>query len=128
MTLKPSTGELWRVKYYSCDMCGARIDRNELRYVLKMKIFAAYDTLKIEFSDLQKDYEDEIQKLVEEMKRMDPKELEEDVFKQFNFDLCRRCQQRFIKNPLGNKRESGDQPSDLPSFDVDDFLRKLGEE
>jgi len=113
------------MKYCSCDFCGTRIEQNELRYVLKMSIFAAYDTLQIELADLQKDYEDEIRKLVEKMKQMNPKELEEDVFKQFSFDLCRQCQQRFIKNPLGRKQDDGEPAQEMPPFDVDDFLRKL---
>ncbi len=111
------------VKYYTCDMCGARIESTELRYVLKMNLFAAYDTMKIESSDLERDYEEEIRKLIEKMEGMNPKELEEDVFKQLVFDLCRGCQQKFLKNPLGLPGK-GD---DLPPFDVDDFLRRLNE-
>ena len=114
------------MKYYSCDMCGARIETSELRYVLKMNIFAAYDTMKLELSDLEKDYSDEIQNLIEKMKEMSPKELEEDVFKELKFDLCRKCQQKFLKSPLGNKAESSETSSELPPFDVDDFLRRLG--
>ena len=113
------------MKYCSCDICGTRIERNELRYVLKMSIFAAYDRLQIELADLQKDYEEEIRKLVEKMKQMNPKELEEDVFKQFSFDLCRKCQQKFIKNPLGKRRDEEETPEETPPFDVDDFLRTL---
>ena len=65
------------MKYYRCDMCGARIAPEELRYVLKMSIFAAYDKMEIELSDLEKDYEEEIRKLTEKMEHMDPKQLEE---------------------------------------------------
>jgi len=107
-------------------MCGARIAPEELRYVLKMSIFAAYDKMEIELSDLEKDYEEEIRKLTEKMEHMDPKQLEEDVFKQFSFDLCRACQQRFIENPLGSDAAGHKPSSDLPPFDVDDFLRQLG--
>lgn len=114
------------MKYYRCDMCGARIETDELRYVLKMDLFAAYDTMKLELSDLEKDYEDEIRNLIEKMEQMSPKELEEDVFKELKFDLCRKCQQKLLKNPLGNKAEKSETTSDLPPFDVDDFLRRLG--
>jgi hypothetical protein len=93
-----------------------------------MNIFAAYDRLQISLSDLQRDYEDEIKKLVKEMENMDPKRLEEDVFKNFTFDLCRRCQQQYIKDPLGTKPGGREPISDLPPFDVDDFLRRLGNE
>lgn len=115
------------LKYYTCDKCGDRIERNDLRYVLKMNIFAAYDKLEIEISDLTKDYENEIEKLVKEMEQMDPKQLEEDVFKQMSFDLCRKCQQSFIRDPLGNKFDAAEESSELPPFDVDDFLRRLRE-
>ena len=115
-------------KYYCCDRCGARIEANELRYMLKMNIFAAYDTLKIEHSDLKKDYEDEIRKLIEKMEQMDPKELEEDVFKKLKFDLCRRCHRAFLKSPLGGEPADTESVSELPPFDVDDFLRQIDDD
>jgi len=107
-------------------MCGARIERNELRYVVKMNIFAAYDAMQIELSDLEKDYEEEIHKLIKKMEHMDPKQLEEDVHKQFVFDLCRKCQQRLLKSPLGRRPEGSKVSDELPPFDVDDFLRQIG--
>lgn len=114
------------VKYYECDMCGGRIEPKELRYVVKMTVFAAYDALEIELTDLERDYTEEIRSLIEKMEHMNPKELQEDVFKQLSFDVCRECQQKLIRNPLGNKAGSRKPLSDIPPFDVDDFLRRLG--
>jgi hypothetical protein len=91
-----------------------------------MNIFAAYDTMKLEASDLERDYEEEIQKLIEKMEGMNPKELEEDVFKQLTFDLCRNCQQKFLKSPLGIPEKANE--TDFPPFDVDDFLRRLDDD
>jgi uncharacterized protein with gpF-like domain len=105
-------------------MCGIRIEQPDLRYVLKMNIFAAYDTMKIDVSDLERDYEEEIHKLIEKIEGMNPKELEEDVFKQFAFDLCRACQRKLLKNPFGAPDKTNAN-ADLPPFDVDDFLRRL---
>jgi hypothetical protein len=116
------------MKYHICDMCGARIGADELRYELKLSVVAAYDTLKIELADLATDCRDEIRKLVEEMKHMDPRQLEEDVFKELNFDLCRSCQQGFIKDPLGKDRGRSAAPTSLPAFDVEEFLRRLKDE
>lgn len=113
------------MKHYICDICGVRIGRNDLRYVLKMNIFAAYDTMEIDPCDLEKDYEEEIKRLVADMKRMDPKQLEEDVFKHLNFDLCRACQQRFITNPLPHSSAADEWSSEIPPFDADDFLRRI---
>jgi hypothetical protein len=107
-------------------MCGVRIEQSDLRYALKMNIFAAYDIMKIDVSDLERDYEEEIHRLIEKIEGMNPKELEEDVFKQFTFDLCRTCQRKLLKNPLGASDKTSAN-TDLPPFDVDDFLRKLGD-
>ena len=124
--IRVSAGGFFVAKYYRCDMCGVRIASEDLRYVLNMSIFAAYDKMEIELSDLEKDYEEEIRKLTEKMEHMDPKQLQEDVFKQFNFDLCRACQQKLLANPLGSGPAEQEPSSDLPPFDVDDFLRQLG--
>jgi hypothetical protein len=115
-------------KYHICDMCGVRIEDDKLRYALEMKVFAAYDTLKLGPADLARDYEVEIRNLVEEMKRMDPRQLEEDVSKQLSFDLCRTCHQKFLKNPLGRRGARTKSDSSLPPFDVDEFLRRIREE
>ncbi len=121
----PDTGKNLGAKYHVCDMCGARIEPDMPRYGIKMSVFASYDTLEITAADLASDHEEDIRKLVEEMKEMDPKQLEEDVAKQFNFDLCRPCRRKFIRNPLGDR---GDRDSSIPAFDVDEFLRKMREE
>jgi hypothetical protein len=108
-------------------MCGKRIERNMPRYVLNMSVFAAYETLEIAAADLSRDYEEEIQELIEEIKKMDPKKLEEDIAKQLHFDLCRPCHQKFLKDPLGNQGKGGHSRSPLPPFDVDEFLRQMRE-
>jgi hypothetical protein len=112
-------------KYHICDMCGTRIERTMPRYVLNMSVFAAYETLEITASDLARNYEEEIKELIEKIKKMDPKQLEEDIAKQLHFDLCRACHQKFLKDPLGNQSESRRSSSPLPPFDVDEFLRKI---
>ncbi len=112
-------------KYHICDVCGTRIECEAPRYRLKINVFAAYERLEIGAADVSRDYEEDIRKLVEEMERMDPKQLEEDVAKQLNFDLCRPCQRKFLSDPLGNRGERG---ASIPTFDVDEFLRKLQEE
>jgi hypothetical protein len=106
-------------------MCGKRIERNMPRYVLNMSMFAAYDTLEIAAADLSRDYGEEIQELIEEIKKMDPKKLEEDIAKQLHFDLCGACHQKVLKDPLGNQSYADRSRSPLPPFDVDEFLRQM---
>jgi hypothetical protein len=92
-----------------------------------MSLFAAYDTLEIAAADLSRNYEEEIQELIKEIKKMDPKKLEEDVAKQLHYDLCRACHQKVLKDPLGNRNHQNQSRSPLPPFDVDEFLRQMRE-
>ena len=112
-------------KYHVCDMCGTRIEREIPRYMLKMSVLAAYDRLEISSADMSRDYEEDIRKLVEEMEEMDPKKLEEEVAKHFNFDLCRPCRIKLLSDPLGTR---GERQASTQAFDVDEFLKKLRED
>ena len=109
------------MKSYRCDLCGAELTSKDLRYIVKINIYAAYDTLEISLEDLLKDHQEEMKELLEKLSQCDPKKLEDDVFKHFNFDLCRSCQQKFIQDPLGEKnRAVKEEP-----LDIDHFLREL---
>lgn len=89
---------------------------------MKIDVYAAYDTLEISLEDLLKDHQEEMRELMEKMKHCDPQKVEEDVFKSFDFDLCRPCQHKFIRDPLGVKKKKKDEKEPL---DIDHFLREL---
>jgi len=89
-----------------CDMCGREIKRDSIHYELKIEVQAAYNTLQINLADLLKDHTDEIKVLIEETEHADPQALQDDVYKTFRFQLCRGCQQRYIKAPLHSPKPS----------------------
>jgi len=89
------------VIYYTCDMCGKRLaGGRDLRFVAKIQLYAAADPLEISAEELTADIREKIRRLVDEMKDMDPQELQDSVFRQFQFDLCPKCRQRYIEDPL----------------------------
>lgn len=90
--------------HFSCDLCGQELHAGEdLRYVVKMEVYAAYDPLEITEEDLDQDHMEEISKLLDQMENMDAQDLEDDVFKSFRFDLCPDCRAKFVKDPLGRE-------------------------
>ena len=112
--------------YYTCDGCGRRLGRTDLRYIVKIDARAAYDALEIRLVDLMRDHEAELRALVEQMKHRDPAELEDEIYKQFELDLCPMCYHAYIRDPLKFHPEQGcHEPG---SFDIDAFLRKLADE
>jgi len=88
-----------------CDRCGQAILKDELRYVAKVEVYAAYDPLEITFEDLMRDHTGEIEQLLQRCEELTEEELMRDVHVQFQFDLCRACQKVYVANPLPGVRE-----------------------
>lgn len=88
--------------HYCCDLCKRPLDPQEdLRYVVKMEVFAAFDPLAIEDED--RDNLQELQDILEMESDEDSDRIGEDVYQHLRFDLCADCRKKFIKNPLGKR-------------------------
>jgi hypothetical protein len=86
---------------YSCDLCKRELDpAGDLRYVVKMEVFAAFDPEGGEEED-DRDHLEEIQDLLERLDECDGDPLGDGVYQQLRFDLCPECRKKFVKNPLG---------------------------
>ena len=92
----------------SCDLCGRTLLLDEdVRYLVNIEVFAAYDPLELTEEDMKRDYRKELRELVERMKDMDPEQAQDGVYRRFRFDLCPKCQREYLKDPLrrGARRE-----------------------
>ena len=86
----------------SCDRCGkGRLVDEEVRYLVKVEVWAAYDPMEIAPEDLEKDREAEIRELVEALDRMTEQEAMDSVYRKLVFDLCPACQRDYLADPLG---------------------------
>jgi len=90
---------------YSCDLCGRDLDpRDDLRYVVKMEVYAAFDPQSCDDEDEHdRDHLEEIQDILERLDDTDDPHVGEDVYQQLRFDLCPSCRRRFASNPLGRE-------------------------
>ena len=82
-------------------MCGKELHEDDLVYDVSIEIKAKYKELEINLRDLLTDHVDEIKELIEKIKGLSPEKLQDDVYKSLSFHLCYECQQRYIKQPLG---------------------------
>ena len=93
-----------------CDRCSANLlVDSDVRYLVKIEVYAAYDPLELSAGDMARDVQGEMAALLESMKTMDPKELEDQVYRQFTFDLCPQCQKAFLSDPLGRGAHDEDE-------------------
>ena len=87
---------------YSCDLCKRELDSQEdLRYVVKMEVYAAFDPAAASEEEGDRDHLQEIQDLLEHLDESEDEQIGDDVYQQLRFDLCPECRRKFIKNPLG---------------------------
>ncbi len=83
-----------------CDRCGRPIEKGEARYIAKVQVFAAGDTLEISLDDLLEDPTARMERLLEQCAGLTEEELMRDVFVEMQFDLCRRCQRAYLADPM----------------------------
>ena len=85
----------------SCDRCGkALLIDEEVRYVVRIEVKAAYDPLELTRDDMARDLRGEMEALIERMHGMSREEAADQVYREFRFDLCPPCQRNYLKGPL----------------------------
>ena len=89
--------------HYSCDCCKKTLDPEDLRYVVKMEVYAAFDPSALDETDDDRDHLQEIQELLQRSDNAEEEQIGNDVYEQLRFDLCTECRKRFLKNPLARE-------------------------
>ncbi len=87
--------------HYNCDMCGkSLVPEEDDRYVVKIEIYAACDSMEVDDDEgLIDDFEEEEEE-EEEVDNIDPEEMDGVEYKTFRYDLCSKCHSRYMQDPL----------------------------
>ncbi len=90
--------------HYSCDRCKRVLDPEEdLRYVVKMEIYAAMEPLDVDDIEDDRDHLLEIHEILERLEDSQCDLIGDDVYQKRRHDLCCDCYKEFIKNPVGRE-------------------------
>lgn len=88
-----------------CDACGATLLLDDdVRYVLRIEGFAAYDPMELTRGDLERDLESEMRKLLESLESLSAEEAQDQVYRSFRLDLCPGCWRSYLEDPLRGLR------------------------
>ena len=86
--------------HYTCDRCKRTINsENELRYVVRLEVYASLDPIEDELHD-DRDHLQEIQEILERLDDTQDGQICDDVYHHQRFDLCSECRKRYVSNPL----------------------------
>lgn len=89
---------------YSCDLCKRELDpHDDLRYIVKVEVYAAFDPAADCGDDEDRDHLEEIQDVLEHMDDASGSEIGDEVYQKLRFDLCPECRKKFVRNPLGRE-------------------------
>jgi len=87
-----------------CELCGKTIPPHA-HYVVRIDVFADPQLPELSAEDVAKmNFDEELRKLVEQMKHLSEEELQDQVHRRFEYKICRPCQVKFLRNPLGKPR------------------------
>lgn len=90
-----------------CDRCGTAVPA-QAHYRVRIDVFADPSPPAVTRDDLEElDFERTVSQLLEEMRDVPAEDLEDAVAKRFEFRLCRSCQLRYIRDPLGHAGGGG---------------------
>jgi hypothetical protein len=87
-----------------CDRCYRPLAKKNPRYVVKIQVYAAADPLEITAEDLkapQMDLQEAMAKAAEQTEA----EAMRDVYVELQYDLCRPCQQAYLRQPMPPAKE-----------------------
>ncbi len=89
------------MNHHSCDICGqVLLGRSDIRYEVRIEVKAAFDPLEMRDEDLGRDIRGEIAKVLQQLEGISEEEAQNEVYRQFEFDLCAACQKKYLKDPL----------------------------
>lgn len=88
--------------HYMCDVCKRSLDPEDLRYIVRMEVYAALDHNNTDCDD-DRDHLEEIEDVLEHLPEMEDSQLSDDVYQQLRFDLCAECRKKFLSDPLGRR-------------------------
>jgi hypothetical protein len=77
-----------------CLRCGKELPPGTLTYVVHIRVFAGFDGLLVE---PEESIDQQLNQLLEQVEKSDPKELEKEVYEEFTLLLCKSCRDRFVE-------------------------------
>jgi hypothetical protein len=90
--------------HLTCDRCGQGLLLDApVRYEVKIEVKSAYDPLELTSEDLD-NAGAELERLARQLRDYPADRAQDEVYREFRFDLCSTCQRAFLAAPLGVSR------------------------
>lgn len=93
----------------ACELCGRMVPVH-CSYIVRIDVLADPSMPAVTSEEIaEMNFDEELRRLLEEMKGMSAEQLQDQVHRHFEYRICRGCQVRFLGNPMGKPREKVDR-------------------
>lgn len=81
------------MKRKNCFRCDKELQPGGLFYVVHIRVLSGFDGV---LAESEEGIEEQLKDLVEQAGRLDPRELEKDVYEEITLIVCKSCRDRFV--------------------------------
>ncbi|MGO8988150.1 MAG: hypothetical protein ACLQGU_16275 [bacterium] len=81
------------MKERNCFRCGKELEPGGLFYIVHIKVLSGFDGILLEPAE---GIDQQLKELLEQTERLDPQELEKDVYEEITLIMCKSCRDRFV--------------------------------
>ena len=94
------------MRYFSCDICGTGMtEESSDRFIVKFEAAPATPATELTEVDLDQDHLDTMAEMLEDLDE-DNLDALTPTIRLMEYDLCRRCMDKMLADPLGRQRTS----------------------
>lgn len=84
-----------------CDACGdTLLLESDVRYVVRIEGFAAYDPMELSRQDLSRDLDAEMRRLLQDLEKLSTDSAQDQVHRVYAYDLCPQCWALLRTDPI----------------------------
>lgn len=87
-------------EFEECSRCGRQLKRGEVKYVIYISIVSDFDGV------ISVDEKEDVNQILDEANRFSEEELEEEVYEEMAFLVCKSCRDKFRSDPLNVSGDS----------------------
>ncbi len=86
---------------YRCDRCGTSLGANDpQRFIVRLEVYAAAGHIDLD-AETAAQTPGEMQRVLSELSKADPDEIEDQTYRALRFDVCDACRRVILDRPLG---------------------------
>ena len=88
------------MRHFTCDFCSRPVASSD-RFIVSVEVKPAFNPDELTEEDLETDHLEQVAQLIRQVEETGIQPEDETSTRDFQFDLCQGCRNKFVRDPLG---------------------------